>query len=98
MTPLETVELEKVRIEVQVNIGPKERKPPEIGIALPLTFRVWSRGDVPELIDTIDFEIGYLDGKPNTAALGQQQGEVHANFGSLDPARRTRPFARRPSI
>lgn len=86
-TPLEEIDLEKVRIEVRMNLGPRERRPPQTGIGLPLTFRVWSRSVFPELLDTIDFEIGYLDGKPNTAALGQEQSSgVHANFGVLDPA------------
>jgi hypothetical protein len=83
--PLESIELERVRVEVRLNLGRNERTPPAVGIALPLTFRVWARGDVRELLDTIDFEIGYFGGKPNTAALGQHQDGAHANFGSLDP-------------
>ena len=84
-TPLESIELEAMRIEVRLNLGRSERTLPNIGIVRPLTFRVWARGDVDELIETIDFEIGYVDGEPNTAALGQQQGQIHANFGALDP-------------
>lgn len=83
--PLEDIELETIQVEVQFNLGQNARTSPSIGIARPLTFRVWVRGDVRELIDTIDFELGYLDGRPNTAALGQQEGEVHMNLGTLDP-------------
>lgn len=84
-TPLESIVLETVRIEVQLNLGPRERTPPDFGIARPLTFRVWTRGEAPELIDAIDFEIGYFEGKPRTAALGQQLGDAHANFGTFEP-------------
>ena len=35
-TPLESIELETVRIEVQLNLGQSERTPPDIGIARPL--------------------------------------------------------------
>ncbi len=83
---LETISLDHVRIDVHFNLGPRERTPQETGIARPLTFRVWARGDVRELIDTIDFEIGYLEGKPSTGAFGQQQGAIHANLGALAPS------------
>lgn len=42
-------------------------------------------GGVSRLVDVIDFEIDCLQGKPTTAALGQQQGHVHANLDALDP-------------
>lgn len=31
----------------------------------------------------IDFEIAMSQGKPVTAALGQEQGDIHASFGML---------------
>jgi hypothetical protein len=37
-----------------------------------------------KLLEIIDFEIGIMDGKPGTAALGQSLGGVHANFGMLE--------------
>lgn len=84
-TLLEDIELETMRVEVQFNLGQNERTPPNTGIARPLTFRAWVRGDVRQLVETIDFEMGYVGGRPDTAALGQQQGPIHANFGTLDP-------------
>ena len=82
---LESIELETVRIDVHFNMGPKERTPPDIGIVRPLSFRVWSKDKEKKLLETYDFEIGYVNGKPSTAAIGQLQGEVHVNFGTMEP-------------
>jgi hypothetical protein len=79
---LESVDLKNVRVDVHFNMGPRERTPPEIGIVKPLSFRVWKK-EGRELLGIIDFEIGYLEGKPGTAALGQETDGMHANFGSV---------------
>jgi hypothetical protein len=92
---LESVDLKNVRVDVHFNMGPRERTPPDIGIVKPLSFRVWNK-DRTELLGIIDFEIGYLEGKPTTAAMGQETGGMHANFGSVqrdDPYRTIRDKA-----
>ena len=81
---LERIDLGHVRVDVHFNMGPRERRPPEIGIIRPLSFRVWSKGEEPNLIEVIDFEIGLFDGKPSTVALGRTTATGHANFGILD--------------
>jgi len=81
---LEQIDLGRVRVDVHFNMGPRERQPPEMGIIRPLSFRIWSKEEEPDLLEIIDFEIGLFDGKPSTAALGQMTGEMHANFGMLD--------------
>jgi len=85
---LEKIDLGDLRIDVHFNMGPRERKPPEIGIIRPLYFRIWKKGkdeqDIGELLEIIDFEIAFFNGKPSTAALGQMSGQSHFNFGILD--------------
>jgi len=81
---LESIDLENVRVDVLFNMGPKERTPPEIGIIRPLSFRVWSKDKHANPLEIIDFEIGFLHGKPSTAALGQTTRKGHGNFGIID--------------
>jgi hypothetical protein len=81
---LESIDLGNLRVDVHFNMGPKERRPPRIGIIDPLTFRVWTKDKDPKLLEMIDFEYGMMDGKPMTAALGQMQGQAHLNFGMVD--------------
>ncbi len=82
---LEQIDLGHVRVDVHFNMGPGERRPPEIGIIRPLSFRVWTRGERPELLEIIDFEIAQMGGEPMSAALGQMTPEGgHANFGVLN--------------
>ncbi|MBM4092551.1 MAG: hypothetical protein FJ276_24485 [Planctomycetes bacterium] len=80
---LESIELEKVRVTVHFNMGPRERKPPEIGIIRPVSFRVWSKEPDARVLEVLDFEIGYFGGRPGTAALGMTMGGAHANFGVM---------------
>ena len=80
---LESIDLERLQVDVHFNMGPQERNPPKYGIVRPLSFRVWSKGKERSLLAIIDFEIGMSDGKPQTAALGQEFGDAHANFGML---------------
>jgi hypothetical protein len=80
---LESIDLERVQVDVHFNMGPQERNPPKDGIVRPLSFRVWSKGKERSLMAIIDFEIGMSDGKPQTAALGQKFADAHANFGML---------------
>jgi hypothetical protein len=79
---LESVDLGNVRVDVHFNMGPQEKIPPDIGIVKPLSFRVWKK-EGRELLGIIDFEIGFLEGKPSTAALGQEVGGSHGNFGMM---------------
>ena len=81
---IEEIDLGSVKVDVHLNKGPRERRPPQFGIVRPLSFRILKKGDAPTLVETIDFEIGMLNGKPGTVALGMQQGRAHANFGMLD--------------
>ena len=80
---LESIDLDRLQVDVHFNMGPYERKPPKDGIVRPLSFRVWSKGKERSLLAIIDFEIGMSDGKAETAALGQQFADAHANFGML---------------
>jgi hypothetical protein len=80
---LESIDLDGLQVEVHFNMGPQERNPPKCGIVRPLSFRVWSKGKERSLLAIIDFEIGTLDGKPQTAALGQEFADAHATFGML---------------
>ncbi len=80
---LESVDAGRVKVDVQFNMGPRERNPPKDGIVKPLSFRVWSKDKEKSLVAIIDFEIGMSEGKPQTAALGQESDNVHANFGML---------------
>jgi hypothetical protein len=81
---LEPIDLGNVRVDVHFNMGPRERKPPTNGIVKPLSFRVWAKGKEPRLLEIFDFEIGMMNGKPVTAALGQTTARGHGNFGLLD--------------
>jgi tetratricopeptide (TPR) repeat protein len=79
---IDTIDLDRFRVDVHFNMGPDERHPPGIGIARPLSFRAWTKGDERRLVDILDFELGYYDGKPTTAAFGRTTGGVHANYGN----------------
>ncbi|KAF0243474.1 MAG: hypothetical protein FD180_3364 [Planctomycetota bacterium] len=68
---LETIDIGAFRVEVLFNMGSRERKPPDMGIVRPLTFRILK----------IDFELGYMGGTPGTAAFGQMEGKTHKNMG-----------------
>lgn len=78
---LENITIEGGHIDVHFNMGPRERKAPDIGIVKPLSFRVWSKDG--GIIGIYDFEIGMFEGKPSTAAMGQTTDKQHANFGIL---------------
>ena len=82
---LETITAGKVMIEAQMNLLEDVAKPPEIGIVRPFSFRILTQAPEDRLVETIDFEIGFVDGKPNTAALGRTTASQHVNFGSLPP-------------
>lgn len=81
---LETLEVAGHKVTVHVNMGPRERRPPENGIVRPVSFRIFAK-DGGSLLETIDYEIGYLGGKPLTAAFGQTTRAGHANFGLAKP-------------
>jgi hypothetical protein len=72
------------RVDVHLNMGPRERKMPENGIVRPLSFRVWSDDEEPKLLKVIDFEIGRVSGQSMTAAIGETSEGVHSNYGILD--------------
>ncbi|MEX0818220.1 MAG: hypothetical protein WD070_01465, partial [Pirellulaceae bacterium] len=55
------------------------------GIVRPYSFRVWTLGDEPELVQILDFELGYSDGDVVTAAIGEMTDRGHANYGIVDP-------------
>jgi hypothetical protein len=80
---LESIELDDRRIDVHFNMGLEERDPFEFGIIKPLSFRVWSAGDDPQLLEIIDYEIALFDGEPSTAAICKTQGGMHLNFEML---------------
>ncbi len=73
------------RIDVHFNMGPRERVKPKSGIVRPYSFRVWTLGDKPDLVQIIDFEHGYSNGKVVTAAIGETTHRGHSNYGIVDP-------------
>ena len=81
---LESIALEDKRIEVHFNMGQRERNMPKDGIVRPLSFRIWSKGDNPELLQILDFEIGRSEGQSVTAAIGEMTDAGHTNYGILD--------------
>lgn len=84
---LETIDIGAFRVEVLFNMGSRERKPPDMGIVRPLTFRILKAADKAvkdskdEFVEVIDFELGYMGGTPGTAAFGQMEGKTHKNMG-----------------
>lgn len=75
---LESIPVGDVRVDVHFNMGPQERRPPKIGIVRPLSLRIW-KADGEDMIDTIDYELAYMNGKPMTAAFGKTMpGGGHA--------------------
>jgi hypothetical protein len=85
---LESIELPgNFRVDVLLNMGSRERKPPEMGIVRPVTFKVIQKADPAMkeskdiLLESIDFELGYIGGKADTAAFGITDGKVHKNLG-----------------
>lgn len=84
---LESVDLKNVAVDIHFNMGPKERSRPQMGIVRPLSFRIWKKGpkgERTEILEIIDFEIGMIDGKAETAALGITK-DGHKNLGMLKP-------------
>jgi len=73
------------RIEVHYNMGARERADKKDGIVRPYSFRVWTTSAEPELVRMLDFELAYLNGELLSAAIGEMAGDVHANFGVVDP-------------
>jgi hypothetical protein len=82
---LESIDAGDHRVDVHFNMGPAERRRPDTGIVRPLSFRIWTKARDPALADIIDFELGYIGGKPLTAAFGKTTGGMHLNFGMSDP-------------
>ncbi|MGD0089237.1 MAG: hypothetical protein ABSE73_04895 [Planctomycetota bacterium] len=80
---LESIPLEKVRVDVHFNMGQDERDPPQFGILRPLSFRIWSIGPDESIKEIIDFEIAMTDGKPSTAALGIERGQANGGLLTL---------------
>ena len=80
-----SIKTKEHRIDVHFNMGPKERVKPKDGIVRPYSFRVWTLGDEPDLVQVLDFEHGYSNGKVVTAAVGETTRRGHSNFGIVDP-------------
>ena len=66
-------------------MGDRERAEKKNGIVRPYSFRVWTKGEEPELVQILDFELGYSDGVITTAAVGEETEDGHLNFGIVDP-------------
>ena len=81
---LESVEAGDRRIDIHFNMGESERNLPDDGIVRPLSFRIWSGDQEPELIQVLDFEIGRFGGRSLTAAIGEMTDTGHANYGILE--------------
>lgn len=73
------------RIDVHYNMGPKERSERRDGIVRPYSFRIWTLGDEPDLVQVLDFELAYSDGVVVTAAIGETTSSGHGNYGIVDP-------------
>jgi len=81
---LESIDVDGKRVDVHLNMSPQERNYPDEGIVRPLSFRIWSTGDDPELLQVIDFEISRFGGQSLTAAIGETTESGHANYGILE--------------
>ena len=82
---VEKIDLPNYRVDVHFNMGPDERQPPAMGMIHPISFRVWSKDKDAKLLDIFDYEIGFFDGKPSTAAIGQTKGDTNSDFEIFDP-------------
>ena len=76
---------DKYKVDVNYNMGDRERAEKKNGIVRPYSFRVWTKGEEPELVQILDFELGYSDGVITTAAVGEETEDGHLNFGIVDP-------------
>lgn len=76
---------DRYRIDVNYNMGTEERAEKKDGIVRPYSFRVWKKDGAPKLVRILDFELAYSDGEVLSAAIGETTGDLHANFGILDP-------------
>ena len=70
---LESIPVGDLRVDVHFNMGPKERARNKDGIVRPLSLRIW-KADGKTMIDQVDYELGYMNGKPMTAAFGKAMG------------------------
>ncbi|MEO1616675.1 MAG: hypothetical protein AAFV88_12535 [Planctomycetota bacterium] len=82
---LGSIETDRFRVDVHFNLGPRERAEKKDGIVRPYSFRIYDKGDPPQLVQILDFEIGYYKGKASTAAIGEMIRGGHANYGIVDP-------------
>jgi hypothetical protein len=85
---LENIEVGSLQVEVRFNMGERERKPPQMGIVRPMTFKLWKsegKDAKPVEVESIDFEIGMIGGAAETAAFGKTDGEGHHNYGLAEP-------------
>jgi hypothetical protein len=73
------------RLDVHYNMGTKERADKKDGIVRPYSFRIWTTNAEPKLVRILDFELAYLEGEVVSAAIGEMKGQVHSNFGIVDP-------------
>lgn len=84
---LETIDLGNVIVEVRVNMGPRERKPPDMGIVRPIAFRVMSKdakGAAKDELRTINYELAYMGGEPDPGGLGEEKpGGGHSLYAML---------------
>lgn len=72
-----------VRIDVHYNRVRTEQPGRMTDLHFPYSFRVWSAEKANTSICFLDFEIGYLNNKPMTAAVGETIGGMHHNYGML---------------
>ena len=82
---LGSIKTSMYRIDVYYNMGVSERAEKKDGIVRPYSFRVWTTDAQPKLVRILDFELAYNDGELLSAAVGETQGNGHANFGIVDP-------------
>ena len=66
-------------------MGPKERSDKPDGIVRPLSFKIMKDGEKPTVEKVLDFELGYINGKALTAAVGITTPQGHGNYGILEP-------------
>lgn len=81
---LGTIKTDKYKIDVDYNMGSKERAENKEGIVRPFSFRVWTINNEPKLIRVLDFELAYFKGELMSAAIGEMKDGTHINFGIID--------------
>ena len=79
-----TIELDKVNVEIHINMTEEERAKVKDLIVTPYTFCDFAKGEKRKLHYVLDYEQGWDKGKLETAAIGRYAGSTHINYGMVE--------------